>query len=116
MIRSKLYNTNQGFEMNDNYHETVKQICKECKSDFEEEFERIDAKIDANMWTPERAEALAQKVLEDSIPLIEARLLTKLKIGVGEATLDVGKRVLQVIGVAMLALAFWISSNKWPWS
>ena len=92
------------------------KLIQECRNEVDDELRAIHDKIDMHAWTPERAEILAKQVLERAIPQIEDRMMMKLKIGVGEATLSVGKRALQILGVFVLAAAFYISSHKWPWS
>ena len=96
--------------------EFARTLIKECRVEVDDELRSLHNKIDRHAWTPERAETLAQQVLERAIPQIEERMMTKLKIGVGEATLSVGKRAAQIIGVFILAAAFYVSSQDWPWS
>ena len=95
--------------------EFARTLIKECRDDVDSELRAIHDKIAEHAWTPERAERLAQQVLERAIPQIEERMMTKLKISVGEATLSVGKRAAQIVGVFILAAAFYISSHEWPW-
>ena len=90
-------------------------LIKQCRNEVDDELRAIHDKIDLHAWTPERAETLAKQVLDRAIPQIEERMMTKLKIGVGEATLSVGKRAAQIVGVFILAAAFYITSHKWPW-
>ena len=99
----------------DDAHAIAQQLIRECRQDVDGELSAIHTRITEHMWTPERAEHLAEQVLERAIPRIEERMLTKLKISVGEATLSVGKRAAQIIGVFILAAAFYISSHDWPW-
>jgi hypothetical protein len=96
--------------------EFARTLVRECRTEVDAELKSIHDRITENMWTPDRAEKLAEQVLTRAIPQIEERMLTKLKINVGEATLSVGKRAAQIIGVFVLAAAFYISSHKWPWS
>lgn len=96
--------------------EFARTLIRECRSEVDDELRAIHDRITENAWTPERAEHLAQQVLERAIPQIEDRMLMKLKITVGEATLSVGKRAAQIIGVFMLAAAFYITSHDWPWN
>jgi hypothetical protein len=96
--------------------EFARTLVRECRVEVDAELKSIHDRITENMWTPDRAEKLAEHVLTRAIPQIEDRMMMKLKIGVGEATLSVGKRAAQIIGVFVLAAAFWISSHKWPWS
>lgn len=96
--------------------EFARTLVKECRSEVDDRLRELSDKIELHAWSPERAEHLAQQVLERAIPQIEERMMTKLKISVGEATLSVGKRAAQIIGVFMLAAAFYISSHDWPWS
>ena len=96
--------------------EFARTLVRECRIEVDAELQSIHDRITEHMWTPDRAERLAEQVLTRAIPQIEDRMLTKLKIGVGEATLSVGKRAAQIVGVFVLAAAFWISSHKWPWS
>jgi hypothetical protein len=94
----------------------ARTLVRECRDEVDNELKAIHDRITENMWTPDRAEHLAEQVLIRAIPQIEERMLTKLKISVGEATLSVGKRAAQIIGVFVLAAAFYISSHEWPWS
>ena len=96
--------------------EFARTLVRECRDEVDDELKSIHERITQNMWTPDRAERLAEQVLARAIPQIEDRMLTKLKIGVGEATLSVGKRAAQIVGVFVLAAAFYISSSEWPWS
>ena len=96
--------------------EFARTLVRECRREVDDELQSIHDRITENMWTPDRAEQLAEQVLTRAIPQIEERMLTKLKISVGEATLSVGKRAAQIIGVFVLAAAFYISSHQWPWS
>ncbi len=100
----------------DDAHAIALQLVRECRSEVDGELRAIHDRITENAWTPERAERLAEDVLVRAIPRIEDRMMTKLKIGVGEATLTVGKRAAQVIGIFVLAAAFYISSHEWPWN
>ena len=95
--------------------EFARTLIKECRVEVDDELRSIHSKIDMYAWTPERAETLAKQVLERAIPQIEERMMTKLKISVGEATLSVGKRAAQIIGVFVIAAALYISSHDWPW-
>jgi len=96
--------------------EFASTLVRQCRREVDDELQSIHDRITENMWTPDRAERLAEEVLTRAIPAIEARMLTNLKISVGEATLSVGKRAAQIIGVFVLAAAFYITSHKWPWS
>lgn len=91
-------------------------LIRECRAEVDDKLDAIHEKIALHAWTPERAEHLAQLVLERAIPQLEERMMTKLKIGVGEATLSVAKRAMQIVGVFVLAAAFYISSHEWPWN
>jgi hypothetical protein len=102
--------------MNHTDDEFARTLVRECRDEVDDELQLIHARITENMWTPQRAERLAEDVLVRAIPQIEERMMTKLKIGVGEATLTVGKRAAQIIGIFVLAAAFYISSHEWPWS
>ena len=95
--------------------EYARTLVNQCRDEVDDRLRELGNKIDQHAWTPERAEHLAQQVLERAIPQIEERMLTKLKISVGEATLSVGKRAAQIVGVFILAAAFYISSHEWPW-
>jgi len=94
----------------------ARTLVRECRAEVDDELKSIHERITENMWTPDRAEKLAEQVLARAIPQIEERMLTKLKISVGEATLSVGKRAAQIVGVFVLAAAFYITSHEWPWS
>jgi len=102
--------------MNRTDDEFARTLVRECRQEVDDELQLIHSRITENMWTPDRAEKLAEEVLGRAIPRIEERMMTKLKIGVGEATLTVGKRAAQIIGIFVLAAAFYISSHEWPWS
>ena len=96
--------------------EFARTLVRECRIEVDAELREIHDRITQNMWTPDRAEQLAEQVLTRAIPQIEERMMTKLKISVGEATISVGKRAAQIIGVFVLAATFYISSHQWPWS
>jgi len=90
-----------------------------CRSEVDRELQIIREAVEKNAWTPERAEELAKKVSEtvviQTIPMIKAELLRDLKVGVGDATLKVGWKALQIVGVAVLAIAFSLEKIKFPW-
>jgi hypothetical protein len=93
----------------------VHELVRACRADVDEELIALKASIEQHAWTPERARNLADEVLERAIPQIEDRMLLKLKISVGESTLGIAKRAVQILGVFVLAATFYISSHKWPW-
>lgn len=101
--------------MND-IHSIAKELIREYREDVNNQLALLHSEIALNAWTPERAEKLAEDVLRRAVPLIEKSLLIKLKVNVGEATLTVMKRALQLIGVFVIAISMYVSNHKWPWS
>lgn len=95
--------------------EIAHELVKACRADVDAELIALRASIEHHAWTPERAKLLADEVLDRAIPQIEDRMLLKLKVSVGESTLSVAKRAIQILGVFVLAATFYVSSHKWPW-
>jgi hypothetical protein len=78
----------------------ARSLVRECRREVDDELSEIHDRITKNMWTPERAEKLAEDVLARAIPAIEDRLMMNLKISVGDATLAVLRETSSKVSLA----------------
>lgn len=89
----------------------AKEVAQECKAEIDVEL----ATMRGMLWSPERAEEVAQRVLEKAIPAIKRELITDLKVSVGEATISIGWRAAKIVGTVVIFFALLLSGLKLPW-
>ena len=71
----------------------VKEAIDSCREEVDEELKYIHRRLDENVWTPERAEAVAQRAAElasgKAADLAVDKITNNLYMGIGKKTLVV---------------------------
>ena len=91
--------------------EFIKETIGVCRSEVDHELQFLRSEIEAHKITPEMAESIATSAAMKA----EKMMTESIKLQIADASIGVIKRSLQVVGLFLVGMMFWVSSKKWPW-
>ena len=91
--------------------EFIQETIGACRTEVDQELQFLRDQIEAHKITPQMAESIATNAAMKA----KAMMTESIKMEIADASIGIIKRSLQVIGLFLVGMMFWVSSKKWPW-
>jgi hypothetical protein len=91
--------------------EFIRETIGVCRTEVDQELQFLRSEIESHKITPAMAESIATSAAMKA----EKMMTESIKLQIADASIGIIKRSLQVVGMFLVGLMFWVSSKKWPW-